>query len=158
MSSNLMDIYFKIMISSGIHVYLNDLRRLPIYPATIDQQKVFIEKTEKMLENNEKLVSEVYGFKSWMSRTYKVDKFSKKLDKYYELTFDEFLNELKKKKVDIKPRITQEALKKEFDDSLNRISPLLSEIKKTDEKIDQMVYDLYGLNEDEIEILKRSVN
>ena len=49
---------------------------------------------------------------------YKIEKFSKKLDKYYELSFDEFLDELKKKKVDIKLRKTQELLKNEFEESI----------------------------------------
>ncbi len=55
------------------------------------------------------------------------------------------LAELKKKNVDIKPRKTQELLKKEFEDSINKINPLIEKIKETDNEIDQMVYDLYSL-------------
>jgi hypothetical protein len=87
-----------------------------------------------------------------------MDKFSQKLDKYYKLTFDEFLAELKKKKVDIKPRKTQELLKTEFEESVNKINPLLLEIKETDNEIDQMVYNLYGLTPEEIKIIEESLD
>ena len=73
---------------------------------------------------------------------YNIKKFSKKIDKYYELSFDEFLTELKKKKVDIKLRKIQELLKNEFQESIKVINPLLQQIKETDREIDKMVYSL----------------
>lgn len=134
------------------------VEQLPIFPATIEQQKPFIKKADKILQLNKDLICEINGFKDWLKRTYKIEKFSQKVEKYYELSFDDFLTELKKKKVDTKPRKTQELLKKEFEESLNKINPLLQEIEKTDNEIDQMVYELYGLSEDEIKIIEDSLN
>lgn len=133
------------------------LSEIPVKNISKELQLPFIEKADKMLQLNTDLTDEISGFKDWLSRTYKIEKFSMKLDKYYKLSFDDFLNELKKKKVDIKPRKTQELLKKEFEDSLNKINPLLLEIEKTDNEIDQMVYELYGLSEDEIKIIEDSL-
>ena len=83
-----------------------------------------------MIELNKNLINEINGFKEWLQREpFNIDKFSKKLDKYYELSFDEFLAELNKKKVDTKQRKTQELLKNEFEDSINKINPLIEEIK-----------------------------
>ena len=83
---------------------------------------------------------EVSGFKDWLWTTFHIDKFSKKLNKYYELSFDEFLVELKRKNVDVKPLKTQELLKSEFEMSVAKIKPLKEEITVTDKKIDN-----YGL-------------
>ena len=109
-----------------------------------------------MLELNKELIKEINGFKDWLQRTYNVNKFSQKLDKYYELSFEDFLVELKKKKVDIKPRKTQELLKNEFKESVKKIKPYKIEISKTDKKIDQMVYQLYDLTPKEIKIIENT--
>ena len=77
-----------------------------------------------------------------------------KMEKYYKLSLDEFLEELRKKKVDVKSREKQELLKKEYQKSIDIINPLLQEIEQTDKEIDQMVYDLYGLTDEEIKIVE----
>ena len=106
---------------------------------------------------NENLINEINGFKEWLQREpFIINKFSKKLDKYYELSFDEFLVELNKKKIDTKQRKTQELLKNEFEESINKINPLIRQIEDTDSEIDKMVYELYGLTEKEIEIVNDS--
>jgi hypothetical protein len=86
-----------------------------------------------------------------------MEKLSNKLEKYYELNFEEFLKEVKKKKVDIKPRKTQELLENEFNESLAVIKPLLHEIEVIDREIDEMVYDLYGLTSEEKQIVEDSL-
>ena len=96
--------------------------------------------------------------KKWLQRTYHIEKFSQKLDKYYELTFNDFLTELTKKKIDTKVRKTQEQLEKEFTNSLNKIQPLLQQIQKTDKEIDTMVYQLYNLTEHEIQTIENYLN
>jgi len=116
------------------------IEQLPIYIANSEQRKPIIDKISNMLKINKNLIDEINGFKGWLQRDpYNIDKFSKKLDKYYELSYDEFLSELNKKNVDIKSRDTQELLLKEFDKSLVKINPLLLEIKKTNNEINQMV-------------------
>jgi hypothetical protein len=134
----------------------NFIEKLPILLPTTENQIHYTEKADKMLQLNKKLNDEIYGFKYWLKRTYHLEKLSKKLDKYYKLFFDDFLAELKKSKVDTKLRKTQEILKKEFEESIAVINPLLLQIKETDNEIDQMVYDLYGLTPEEIRIIEDS--
>ena len=50
------------------------------------------------------------------------------------------------------------SLKEEFEKSVSKIRPLLQEIEETDNEIDQMVYELYGLTEDEIRIIEDSLS
>ena len=125
----------------------------------MNEQKPIIIKVDETLQRNNELIQEINGFKDWLQREpYNIEKFSQKLDKYYELSFDDLLAELKKKKVNIKTRKTQELLKNEFEDSINKINPLLLQIKETNNEIDRMVYDLYGLTPEEIKIIEDSLN
>lgn len=64
---------------------------------------------------------------------------------------------MKKNKVDIKSKKNREYLEREFKDCLKIINPLLQEIKETDDEIDRMVYDLYGLTDEEIQIIEESL-
>jgi len=85
-----------------------------------------------------------------------------KLQSYYEYDYESFLAVLKKngKKLAIDPaqREPAEALRSEFDGSLGKLLPLLERIRLTDELIDQMVYRLYGLTEEEIGIVEGKAN
>ena len=162
LSSNVINFIFKFLGTplQGNYFDLNKkyVEQLPIIMVDDDKQKPFIEKTDIILQLNKDLKDELNGFKEWLKRETKIEKFSQKLDKYYQLSFDEFLIELNKKKVDTKLRKTQELLKNEFEESITVINPLLQKIKETDDEIDQMVYGLYGLTPGEINIIEGSLN
>lgn len=136
----------------------NRVEQLPIYLATPEQQQPFIEKADQMLKLNRQLQKEVKGFQDWVQHTFAIEKLSKKLEKYYELELDDFLDEVRKKKVDVKLRSNYKTLKNEFEESQAMIQPLLREIQEKDDEIDRMVYELYELNEGEIEIIEESLN
>jgi hypothetical protein len=138
----------------GLRYFKQFVELLPIFPATVEQQQPFIKKSDQMLQLNHELQEEVNGFKYWIEKEFNVDKLSKKLEKYYELSEDEFIDELRKKKVDTKSRKNREYLEREFTESLATIKPLLQQIEETDIEIDQMVYELYGLTEDETKIIE----
>lgn len=132
------------------------VEQLPIYPATPEQQAPIIEKADLMLRLNRNLQREINSFHGWLQRTFNIEKLSKKLEKYYELTFEDFLKEVGKKKVNIHRRKTQELLEEEFNESLHIIIPLLKQIEETDREIDEMVYHLYGLTDEERKIIEAS--
>ena len=88
-----------------------------------------------------------------IQREFKLEKISTKLENWKDLTFNEFLKELTKAKV--KLSLAQKA---EWEDYFlseqQKASVLQSEINKTDHEIDQMVYQLYGLNDEEIKVVE----
>ncbi len=47
-------------------------------------------------------------------------------------------------------------LKRETEEALSELRPLYERIRETDELIDQIVYRLYGLTEDEITVVEAS--
>ena len=112
---------------------------------------------EKIMDLNNKYIEEKKSMQKWFKRTFKIDKLSKKLENYYQLDFEDFLKEMKKKKVDIKQRETQKLLEKEFENSIDIIKTLQKQINELDEKIDKLVYELYDLTSDEIKIIEDSL-
>ena len=117
---------------------------------------------EKMLEMNKEKQQEIRGFLGWLEGYVgaKVEELTPKtrLQSYYEHDYESLLAVLKKnrKKLAVDParREPAEALRAEFEGSMNKLMPLLERIEKTDRLIDAVVYRLYGLTEEEIGIVE----
>jgi hypothetical protein len=75
-----------------------------------------------------------------------------KLEKFYEHDFKSFVGELKKQKVTLSLK-DQDEWEDYFNTYKQEINTIEPEITKTDKKIDKMVYELYGLN-DEIRVVE----
>jgi hypothetical protein len=89
-------------------------------------------------------------------RKFSIDKTSKKLLSWHKLTFAEFVNELKKQKV--KLSLSDEVEWEDyFEAEKEKKQAILSQIEKADKKINQMVYELYGLTEEETKIVEESI-
>ena len=143
--------------SAFSEVKIVNLKKLPIPVENLKNETKIIEKVNLIINRNKLLQLEIDNFREWLNITFELKKFSKKLTDYYELTFEEFLEELKKKKVNTKPRNTYNLLHYEFNNSLNSIKPLQEEIQKLEDEINQLVYELYDLTEEEIEIVEESL-
>jgi len=117
---------------------------------------------ERMLEMNKQKQTEIKGFLGWLESYLgaKVDDLTPKtkLQSYYQHDYESFLAVLKKnrKKLAIDParREPGEFLKVEFEGSLGKLGPLREKIERTDRLIDALVYELYGLTEEEIRIVE----
>ena len=149
LTSNLLFWYFKYIgtdYGGKAHPYRKIyIEQLPILiPEDKDIEMNLSILADEIIESNKKLIIETNSFYKWLNRTFHIDKLSNKLENYYQLEFDDFLQEIKKKKVDIKQRKTQDLLENEFNESLKIILPLLREIDEVDFKINQLVYELYG--------------
>jgi hypothetical protein len=128
---------------------------------------------EQMIELNKQKQTEIKGFLTWLERLIGADidnltnksKIQNYLGDYYKqnqgdnhLTFDELIGILKKnqKKLKIDPttRKEQETLEKEYQLSLNKLLPIKKQLKQCDWLIDEIVYRLYGLTEEEKAIIQ----
>ena len=139
------------------YFYPDDFKKLPIKKISLDLQKPFIENVDKLLEYNIKLNEAIKSFKKYLDINFNVGKPLKRIEKYYNLSEKELFAELKKKRVKLSS-INIKEISEEFEKSITIINPLLQQIKETDNKIDQMVYDLYGLTLEEIKIIEDSLN
>lgn len=109
-----------------------------------------------MLSLNKNLQELYSKFQRNLQREFEqIDKLSKKLESWYELSYADFLKELKKKKVELS--LSQKA---EWEDYFlseqQKATTIKSQIETTDKEIDTMVYELYGLSEEEIEIVENN--
>lgn len=131
------------------------LSKIPISKIPLSKQYPFIEKAESMLSLNKELQENSQKFQRTIQRKFELEELPKKLQDWYKLPYQEFIKELAKKKV--KLSLSQEA---EWEDYFIEESKKALEIKATidatDKAIDKMVYELYGLNEEEIEIVENS--
>jgi hypothetical protein len=82
-----------------------------------------------------------------------IKKISSKIDSFYEYDFKTFLRELNKQKIELSLD-KQSEWNEFFEQKKKEINKLLNEILKTNNDIDQMVYQLYGLTEEEINIVE----
>lgn len=82
-------------------------------------------------------------------------KVNKKLENWQELDFKEFLKELQKSKVKLSLSEEAEWLQY-FNEKKEKAQNIKSEIE-TEKEIDQMVYQLYGLTDEEIAIVENSI-
>ncbi|VXD22965.1 Genome sequencing data, contig C321 [Planktothrix serta PCC 8927] len=125
---------------------------------------------EQMIELNKQKQAEIKSFLQWLERFIgcPIDSLTNKskiqnyLGDYYKnephISFDELISVLNKnkKKIKIDPvaRKQQQTLEQEYQDSLNTLFPLKTQLIRCDQLIDAIVYKLYGLTEEEIAIVE----
>jgi hypothetical protein len=118
-------------------------------------QQPFIEKADLMLTLNKELQEQSQKFQRTIQRKFDLEELPKKLLDWYKLSYSEFIKELTKKKV--KLSLSQEVEWEEFFLQESRKAlEINSTIDATDKAIDAMVYELYGLSEEEIAIVENS--
>lgn len=123
---------------------------LPEIPENADE---FIAKAEQTLSLNQALQETVDKFLRTLNRKFDLSDFSKNLQSWHLLSYKDFVKELAKKK--IKLSLGDEA---EWEDYFlaeqAKAQSLQNQIAQTDDEINQMVYALYGLTDDEIKIIE----
>lgn len=159
LNSKLIKFYLKqIAATSGVGTlrWINNyVKEFPIPLINLDVQNPFIELSEKIVISMYEFNNINSKFLRTIQRKFEGLEINKKLESWYELTFAEFVKELGKKK--IKLSLSEEA---EWEDYFlqeqQKALALKQQIETTDKEIDKMVYELYGLTDEEIEIVEKS--
>jgi len=114
-----------------------------------------------MIKIQSKTQSLLKKFTNYLQSQFQLENPSMKLQNWQKLEFGEFIKELNKS---IKKAGSEKLTKKDemewmelFEEKKAEAQTLKVEIEKTDNEIDQMVYKLYGLTEEEIKIVEESV-
>ena len=172
---NTINLYQQFQINDKPDILLNQidhhLNQQPSETDVIHDLLAYL--AEQMIELNQQKQTETKGFLTWLERLIgtEIDNLTNKskiqnyLGDYYKqkqadnhLTFDELIGILKKnqKKLKIDPtaRKEQETLAKEYQSSLNTLLPIKKQLKQCDWLIDEIVYRLYGLTEEEKAIIQ----
>ena len=129
------------------------LSRIPIKVPT-DQQP-FIEKAETMLLKKKELQTIKSNVIKLLQSQYSGININTKLSNWNELSFKDFCKELEKQK--IKLTISEKAeLMQYFETEQTKANSIQQIITQTDKEIDTMVYKLYELTEEEINIIENN--
>lgn len=159
LGSKLMSFYFKNKYSEFDDLFpkvkLQHFKDFPILKIKAELQIEYISKVDILLNLNNRFQEQIKKFQRTIQRKFELNILPKKLENWYELSFAEFVKELAKKKV--KLSLSEEA---EWEDYFlqeqQKAVAIKSEIVTTDKAIDKMVYELYGLTEEEIKIVEES--
>ncbi len=153
-SSKLIQEYVRKNLLRSKRSYSEDtIRQIPIKKIELKDQKPFIEKADLMLKLNEECYIKKNKFLNRAKQNLKLEKISKKLDCFYELSFEDFCKELKKQKITLSLK-EQDEWEDYFSDYKKELLEIKELIDKTDGEIDEMVYGLYGLTDEEIKIVE----
>ncbi|PQZ59808.1 N-6 DNA methylase [Bacillus sp. MYb209] len=133
--------------------YLND------FPVKTPKsaEKLRIENlANQLLELNTSLYNEQHSFLDYLKEMKGLEKPSKKLDKFFNLSYKEFIGELNKKKVKL-TEVEAFDFKPVFEKKKEKIILTQQQIKAVQCEIDKEVYTLYNLNDNEIAVIKKQI-
>lgn len=136
-------------------ILVNDIRNIPLIEINESAQKIFIDKADNMLFLNGNLQEQSQKFLNLLKSDFNLEKPSKKIEEFYTLTWSEFEKELNKNKVTLLG-VQKDDWFDRFERFKKQALDLKSQIDQTDKEIDKMVYELYGLTQEEIQIVENS--
>jgi hypothetical protein len=143
------------MAGGYININKENLGNVPVKNISTSHKLPFIEKADLMLSLNKDLQEQSQKFLRTIQRKFNLEDLPKKLQDWYVLSYADFIKELAKKKV--KLSLSEEAEWEDyFETESKKAQDLKAQIDTTDKAIDAMVYELYGLSEEEIGIVENS--
>jgi type I restriction-modification system DNA methylase subunit len=134
-------------------ILVNDVRNLPISKATLIEQQSLINKAQKMIDLNKEIYEKNQKALEILASKYAPKSISANLKTFYKLGWNELIAELEKQKVKISLS-NQDELQQWFDKKRTELLDLDNQIRMLDKEIDNEVYKLYGLTEEEIKIIE----
>ena len=132
------------------------IKNFLVYNIPLEEQKPFIEKANIMLELNKELQNKIQKFKNRLSSNFDLKEFSKKMEVFYKLDFKEFLKELGKQKIKLS-LLEQDEWEEYFENYKINILKIENQIEMTNKEIDTLIYNLYNLTPEEIEIIENNL-
>ena len=162
------------------------LGEVPLPNAQNQNEEIFEIIVNKIKQLNDELSNFKIKFQKYLKQKFQLEKLSIKLQNWHELDFGGFIKELNKaikannklrekaalvdlgeKEGELKEctpfEVVTPLTKKDefewldlFEDNKQKAKALQTQINQTDAEIDQMVYELYGLTEEEIAIVENS--
>ena len=152
LNSKLVNVWFKKLFPAGLHIKTNQLEQIPIPICEMDSQQPFIALAETMLSLNSQLQEKRSRFLRRLSDNIEGVKITSALQQFDTMDFKGLMTELKKQKIRI-PVKEQDEWEDFFNERVAECRELSAQIKATDEEIDNKVFDLYGLTEEERRII-----
>ena len=137
---------------SNIHIYPDDWKRL-VLPRIKEEQLISLESlTDTMLTLHQQLHEKRSRFLRRLTENFDGVKITAALQTFDTMDFKSFVAELKKQKIKL-TLSQQDEWEDYFTGRVAECQELTAQIKATDNEIDNRVFDLYGLTEEERRIV-----
>ncbi|OAD40326.1 Eco57I restriction-modification methylase domain-containing protein [Polaribacter atrinae] len=136
-------------------ILIANCKKFPISNRLLKEPNLFNQIIEKMIELKEQENLLINNFIELFESKLSINKPSKKLQNWNILDFGSLLKEFKKLKVKLSLEEEAEWMQY-FKGQKQKAEIVKTEIEKTEIEIDQMVYELYGLSENEIKIVENA--
>jgi type I restriction-modification system DNA methylase subunit len=143
-----------------------NLKKLPIQKCSEKDLIVFNAFADKQIESINQLSKLLRSLIELLKSKFNISNVSKKLENWDNLSFSEFLIELDKSRKEDSKEINIDHKKlslsdeaewmQYFNEQKQKSIELKTQIDQTDKEIDKMVYELYGLTEEEIKIVENN--
>ncbi len=140
---------------SNIHIYPDDWKRLVLPNVKREELNHLDSLAETMLSLNSQLQEKRSRFQRRLSDNLDGVKITTALLQFDRLTFMELLKELKRQKIQLSFK-DQDKWEGYFNDCKAECQELIAQISATDKEIDDRVFDLYCLKEEERQIVLNS--
>lgn len=156
-NSSLLSFWLKVSFNSltmsggYFNIGTNEVSMIPI--PMCENITPYIEKSDIMQELNNKLLRLRSKFLHILQANFEVVKITGALQVVDEKEFPDFISELRKQKIVLSLR-QQDEWEEYFNDYKRQCNELSAQISSTDKEIDRMVYALYDLTEEEIDIVE----
>ena len=152
LNSRLINVWFKKIYTSGLEIKVNQLRTIPIPVSDVSHEQIRVALSslaDKMLTLNADLQKSVQRFLKRVQENLNPAKISSALESFYTMEFSDFVKELAKQKVKLSLK-QQDEWEEYFAEYKENCVLLQEQINTTDAEINQLVYKLYDLTEEEI--------
>jgi len=127
-------------------------------PIVIDKSEKLKSSVESALSLNESFYERKNMFFNRINKSFNLDKLNKKLDYFFELEFNDFINEIEKQIKNKIPLKEQDEWEDYFNECKKELLTLKAQIERTENEINRIVYDLYGITQKEIEIIEKDLS
>lgn len=131
-----------------------DIKMLPVPKCSQDAQVELAGKAEQVSQKNDDCIALTARFLRHLTSKHPGLQATKKLEAWPSLSFADFLKEVKKQKVAWSLREEAEWMGY-FEEEQRAAQALQDEAQRLDAEIDRLVYTLYGLTEEEVEVVER---
>ncbi|SDS89992.1 Eco57I restriction-modification methylase domain-containing protein [Winogradskyella sediminis] len=164
LNSKLMSFYFRYSNNEFDTLFpkirVAEFKKLPIKIARLEVQHKSKILVDELLSAKSNLIATNEKFKTFFNHSFSLSKISRKLENWHELDFADFIKELNKviKKTGGTPLTKKDEFEwlELFEENKKKAQELQTQITQTEITIDTMVYDLYGLTEEERNIVENS--
>jgi len=134
-------------------ILIKDCKLFPMKPVGTKVQEQFIPLVAQIIEQSSKYNAAVLSVGDLLRSKYTLPTLSRALENWLSLEFKGFLAELKKAKVQLSLAEEAEWLSY-FTAEKAKAQALQAQIAKTDREIDALVYQLFGLTEEEVKVVE----